>query len=67
MFYHIPRKSENSLRIELQFFKELKRNKRAVVDQLQRSVPRMLSFEPEDTVMDMKRKIYDLVKGCYNE
>ena len=67
MVYHVPKPTEKSLRTELQFFKYISRGKNYAVDNLEKSVARFTTFELEMTVMEMKKKIYGLIRGCFKE
>jgi hypothetical protein len=64
--YHVPKESEDSVVSELNFFKSVTRNKRTSIDHLERSMPRFVAFEPTQTVMDMKRKLYKLLRGAFS-
>ena len=67
--YHIPGLSEDKdLEPSELIFYEHKRTKRSyTTERLEKSLPRFGAFKDSDTLLDVKRKIYELVKGAFYE
>lgn len=67
--YHMPGLSEDKdlHPFELIFY-EHKRTKRSyTTERLEKSVPRFGAFKHSDTLLDVKRKVYQLIRGAFED
>lgn len=67
LLYHVPKETETSVRTECLFYKVITKNKKSYYEDIPKMLARLMYFEPDMTILQVKRKIYEKIRGVFKK